>query len=797
MIKNIFRIIFRNISRQKGFTIINVTGLAVGLAASLLILMWVMDELSYENFNEHAGQIYMVNQDQFYTGERFRVAVTPHPCAPVWKERIPEIKEASRIVFLPRMLFRIGDKVFFETQVKAADSGILKVFTLPLIHGDAQSALRDPHSIILSEKLAKKYFGNDNPVGKIITIENKYPFTVSAVMRTIPKNSVFSTADVSRFGVDAIIPYSFLKEIGMSGDSWGNNSILTYLLLERGADIKSVNKKLTGIVVEHNPETNAKFFLTPWLDFRLHTQFGFEDGKGAIVNIYIFAAIALFILLIACINFINLAIAKAATRGKEIGIKKVAGANRLTMAFQFMTESVVLVLIALVFALVLVGLLLGIFNSISGKSFTVADIFQAKFIAGFIITGLVTGILAGIYPAFYLSSLKPVMVLKGETVSGKRNGRLRQILVVVQFALSIFIALGAIFMYLQLKFMQEKELGFDKENLICIPMTQNVKARYYSLKKELLKEPLINGVSAASHNPTMIGSNGGGASWKGKDPKQEVLIGQCVIDYDYLSTMKMSLVAGRDFSRDHPADMGDTLGNFLVNEEVVRLMGGGDAVGKSFRFMGQQGIIVGVMKNFHYSGAQEPIEPMAFAVSDSKAFSNILVRLAPGDLPVTLKTVEKIWKKVIPDYPFVYSFIDQDYDNLYRTEIRMGLLLKYFTMVALIIACLGLYGLSTYAASRRTREIGVRKVMGAGVVSVIFALSKEFLILVIIAIAIAFPLGWYAVHKMLLEFAYRINLDWLVFGAIGLGALAVALATVSFQAYKASCVNPAVALKTE
>ncbi len=797
MIKNIFRIIFRNISRQKGFTFLNVTGLAVGMAASLLILMWVMDELSFENFNEHAGQIFMVNQDQFYTGDRFRVQVTPHPCAPVWKERIPEIRETTRLVMLPKLLFSIGDKVFFETQIKAADSGMLKVFTLPLISGDPKTALRDPHSIILSERLAKKYFGDQDPVGKVITLENNYPFTVSAVMRDIPKNSVFSPSGTSRIGIDAILPYAFLNEIGASNDSWGNNSIFTFVLLEKGADPKSVNKKLTDIVVEHNPETNAKFFLTPWLDYRLHTQYGFQEGKGAIVNIYIFVVIATFILLIACINFINLAIAKAASRGKEIGVRKVAGANRLTMIGQFMVESLVMVFIALLLALFLVGLLLGIFNSIAGKSFTVADIFQAKFIAGFLLTGLLTAILAGIYPAFYLSSLKPVLVLKGEAISGKRNGRLKQVLVVVQFALSIFIALGAIFMYLQLKFMQEKELGFDKENLLCIPMTENVKARYYSLKRELLKESLVAGVSASGHNPTMIGSNGGGAWWKGKDPNQEVLIGQNIIDYDYLSTMKMSLVEGRDFSPDHPSDMGDTLGNFLVNEEVAKLMGGGDVVGKSFRFMGQQGIIVGVMKNFHYSGAQEPIEPMAFAVSDSKAFSNILVRLAPGDLPATLKVVENIWKRVVPDYPLEYSFIDQDYDSLYRMEIRMGLLLKYFTMVAVIIACLGLYGLSAHAASRRTREIGVRKVMGAGVGSLIFSLSKEFLILVIIAIVIAFPLGWYAVHKMLLEFAYRIDMNWLVFATIGLGALVVALATVSFQAYKASCVNPAVALKAE
>jgi putative ABC transport system permease protein len=797
MIKNIFRIVFRNIIRQKGSTFINVTGLAVGLTASLLILMWVMDELSYENFNKNAGQIYMVHQDQFYTGNRYRVPVTPFPCAPVWKERIPEIRETSRLVILPKLLFRMEEKVFFETRVKAADPGILKVFTLPLLLGDECTALNDPHSIILTERLSKKYFGSKNPIGRTITLENKNIFTVSAVMKDIPKNSIFSSAGQSWVGIDAIIPYSYLKVMGMSDESWGNNSIFTFILLEKGADIKAVNKKLTKIVVEHNPQTNAKFFLSPWLDFRLHTEFGYQNGKGAIVRVYIFEAIAVFILLIACINFINLAIAKAASRGKEIGIKKVAGANRLNMMVQFITESVILVMIALIFALVLVSLSLGVFNSISGKSFDFSDVFQVKFIAGFIITGLLTGFLAGIYPAFYLSSLKPVLVLKGEAVTGKGHGRLRQVLVVIQFTLSIFIALGAIFMYLQLKFMQEKELGFDKENIICIPMADNMKSKYYSLKKELQKESLILGVTASMSNPTMIGSNGGGASWKGKDPKQEVLIGQNIIDYDYLSTMKMSLVGGRDFSPDFKGDMGDTTGNFLVNEEVAKLMGGGDVVGKSFRFMGQRGIIVGVMKNFHFSGAQEPIEPMAFAVSDSKSFSNILVRLAPGDLPATLKTVDKIWKRIIPDYPLEYSFLDKDYENLYRTEMQMGLLLKYFTIVAVIIACLGLYGLAAYSASRRTREIGVRKVMGASVLSVMYSLSKEFLALVFISIILAFALGWYVIGKMLQQFAYRIDMNMHVFIMIGTGALVVALLTVSFQAFRAAGINPAAALKTE
>jgi len=795
MLKNFFKIVFRNISRQAGFTLINVTGLAVGLAASLLILMWVLDELSFERFNEKAEQIFMVHQDQFYTGQRFRVPVTPHPCAPVWKERIPEIKEATRIVFLPKLLLRIEDKVFYETSIKAADSGILKIFTLPLLEGNANTALKDPHSIILTEKLSKKYFGDKSPIGKTILIENKYVFTISAVMKDIPKNSDFGD---SRFAIDAIVPYPFLQEIGMTDDSWGSNSIFTYLLLEKKANIKAVNKKLTDIVTEHQPESTTKFFVSPWLDFHLHTQFGFKEGKGAIVNILIFNAIAIFILIIACINFINLSIAKAASRAKEIGIKKVAGANQSNLVFQFMIESVFMVMVALVFALVLVGLSLGVFNSISGKSFTMADISQLKFVVGFIVTGLVTGILAGIYPAFYMSSLKPVVVLKGETVSGKRSIRLRQVLVVVQFTLSIFIALGAIYMYLQLRYMQTKELGFDKENLICIPMAENMQKKYNPLKKEFLKESTVIGVSASRHNPTMIGSNGGGASWKGKDPKQEVLIGQNVVDYDYLSTMKMSLVAGRDFSRDYPGDLArDTTGNFLVNEEVAKLMGGGDVVGKEFNFMGLQGTIVGVMKNFNYQGAQQPIEPMAFALADSLYIDLILVRLAPGNLPATLKNVEKIWSRVVPDYPFEYTFIDKDYEELYRVEMRMGLLLKYFTIVAIIIACLGLYGLSAYAASRKTREIGVRKVLGAGAFSVIYSISREFLILVIISIAIAFPLGWFAVGKMLQQFAYRIDMSILVFGAIGLCSLTIAIVTVSFQAFKAASVNPAVALKTE
>ena len=791
MIKNFFLITFRNIARHKGFTFINVTGLAIGLAASILVLLWVQDELSFEKFNLNAKKIYRVEEDQFYSGDRYHVTVTPFPSGPVWKEKIPEIKEQARVLpWLPRLLFRQEDKVFFESSVAAADSSILKMFTFTMLMGDKETALNTPHSIVLTIKLATKYFGNTNPIGKSITLENKYQFLVTGVMKDLPKNTMFT--------FEALLPYSFLKETGAVDNSWGSNSIYTFVLLQKDADISAVNKKLTDIVVENNPQITTKYLLFPLKDIHLHGQFGFKESKGPVVVVYIFALIAIFILLIACINFINLSTAKASARGKEIGIKKVAGADQRSMIVQFMVESLLLVAIAMVFALILIGLSLGVFNSVSGKSFRLTDLLHLKFIISFLLIGLFAGLVSGVYPALYLASFKPVAVLKGETVSGKSNGRLRQTLVVVQFTLSILIAISAIFMYRQLKYLQGKELGFNKENLICIPMTDNMKSKYYSLKKELQKETLVQGVTASTWNPVMIGSNSGGASWDGKDPDKQVLIGTNGIDYDYLGTMKMELLSGRDFSKDFASDMArDTTGNFLVNEEVVKIMGIGDPVGKTFRFMGLNGRIVGVMKNFHFKGADQAIEPVAFALAGTDYLRVILIRLTQGDIPASLKSVEKVWKEVIPEYPLQYTFTDQDYENLFRSQMRLTSLLKYFTILAVIIACLGLYGLASYSAERRTNEVGIRKVMGAGSLAVMYSLSKEFLLLVIISIVIAVPVGWIIVNNLLKQFAYRIDLSMIVFAGISLGAIIIAMLTVSFQAYKASGTNPAEALKIE
>jgi len=412
--------------------------------------------------------------------------------------------------------------------------------------------------------------------------------------------------------------------------------------------------------------------------------------------------------------------------------------------------------------------------------------------------GLVAGFISGIYPAFYLSSFKPVAVLKGEAVSGKGNGRLRQILVVFQFTMSVLIAIVAVFMFMQLKFLQEKELGFDKDNLICIPMAEGMKPKYNSLKEELLKDPLIQGVTAARGNPVRLGSNSGGARWEGKDPEKHVLIGTNAVDYDYVQTLKMEIVEGRDFSREYPSDFAtDTVGNFLINEETVKATGIVDPVGKSFNFMGINGRIIGIIKNFHFKSADRPIEPIAFAMTSPKYLSDILIRITGGKTMESLKVVEAKWKEVIPEYPLDYTFVDQDYDSLFRAQLRLTTLLKYFTVLALIIACLGLYGLSSYSAERRTNEVGIRKVMGAGSYEVMYVLAKEFLVLVIVSIIIAVPAGVILVSKMLKEFAYRIDISWYVFAFIAAGAVVIAILTVSYQAFKATGTNPAEALKVE
>lgn len=788
MVRNFFITAFRNISRNKLSAFINVTGLATGLAASLLIMLWVQNELSFENFNEEAENIYRVEEDQFYSGQRYHVTVTPFPSGPVWKERIPEIREQVRLLRLPRFLFREGDRAFFESSVIGADSTFFDVFTHKMILGDPGTALDDPYSVVLTEKLAEKYFGKENPLGRTITIENRINCNVTGVMTDLPNNSIFN--------FEAILPYSLQDELNLTVSShWGNNSIFTYVLLNKDAEITAVNQKLTDVVLE-NFETTTKYSLFPLTDIHLHQQFGFTESNKAVTTVFIFSLIGIFVLLIACINFINLSTARATARAKEIGIKKATGASRMAVFSQFMLESILLVFISLALAIILTGLLLDKFNEISGKHFMLNDLLTWKYIAGIVCVGVVAGFISGIYPAIYLSSFRPAAVLKGETIKGGK-GRFRKSLVVIQFTLSILIAITAVFMFRQLNYLQNKDLGFNSENLICIPMSENMKPKYSSLKKELKNEPLVMAVTASTSNPVLIGSNSGSAWWEGKDPEQTVLIGMNRVDYDYVKTLQMNIISGRDFSEEYPSDFGrDTTGNFLINEEVSKIMNIGDPVGKAFRFMGYTGTVVGVMKNFHFRDPELPVGPVAFALTDTRPLYYILVRIA-GERQTAVRAVERVWQDVMPEYPLEYTFIDEDYNNLFRSEIRLTELLKYFTVLAIIIACLGLYGLSMYSAERRTNEIGIRKVMGAGSPSIILTMSEEFVTLVLISVLIAVPAGWIVVSRLLEQFANRVQIDPVVFLIISSGSILIAFITVSFQAFRTTRINPASALKVE
>jgi len=789
MIKNLLKIAMRSLLKHKSSTFINISGLAIGLAATILILMWIQHELSYDKFFTDAELLYRVEQDQNYgEGDPYHVNITPVPAAAAWKTDIPEITDFSRLRNLPRLLVERGDIRLYESNFRAVDSSFFMMFDFNFIFGEPGSALIEPYSIVITGATAKKYFGDENPVGKPLTIERNMEFIVTGVIEDLPDNTIHS--------FDGLIPFEFLYESGVvRDDSWGSNSITTYVKTVRNANLDHVGEKLTEIVTEHIPWSSSVFFLNPVSRIRLHEYSGYAKPVGAIVYVYIFAAISIFVLLIACINFINLSTARSANREKEIGIKKVSGAQKKSIRVQFLIESVIQVLIALIFALVLVGLLIGVFNTTTGKSFSLADIFSIEYITGYLVIALFTGLIAGLYPSFYLASFKPMDVLKGERSGGSRSGKTRKILVIIQFVLSVFLATCGLVIFSQVKYMRDIDLGYDKDNTIMIKMTDNVKLTYPTLKNELELHPLIEGVSASYSRPYFMNASVGGADWEGKDPEQQVQIGNNWVDFDYTQTMDIRIKYGRPYSKDYPADMtNDSTAAFLVNEEVARLMGVENPVGMRFD-IGVHGTIIGVMENFYFKPASEVIEPMALQCTPPSTLNFIVVRLNEKGREDAIKALEEIWASVIPAYPLDYSFMADMVDDLYSAETTMSDLFKYFTLLAVLLVSLGLYGLSSYIAEQRTREIGVRKVMGASIGNVVGRLTKEFLVLVFMALVFGIPLALLYLDKWLQDFPYRIGIKIIPFVIVAVGSVLVASLAVSFQSYKAARTNPADTLR--
>ncbi len=791
MFRNYLVTAFRTIFRQKGYSLINILGLAIGMACTLLILLWVQDELSYDRFHENADRLYRVEEDQYYSGEVYHVTVTPYPSGPVWKEEIPEIEDACRWQWPSGMLFKYGEKSFYERGTVAVDSSFLTMFSIPLLEGDIRTALSDPWSAVLTRETAEKYFGDEDPLGHSLNVNDEYEFTVTGIIQEPPANSIMD--------FDILVPFEYMKKTGQYQDHWGSNSIRTYVLLDQNAIIDTVNAKLTRVYKQNLTDGTTDFMVASFPRIHLHSHFGYGHSPGAIVYVYIFSAIALFVLLIACINFMNLTTARSASRAREIGLRKVTGAYRRNIIIQFLGESVILATISLIIALIVVSVVLLPFNRLSGKEFSLDQVFNYRFILGFILITIITGLVAGSYPSLFLSSFKPVTIMKGELSTGSRSGWLRKVLVIFQFTLSIGLAIASIVLFNQLQYMRNKDLGYNKDHIVYMSIRGgNIRDSYATLKNELLKDPLILGVAASNHEPSNIGSNSGGADWEGKDPELRLLISTNAIDVDYTRVMEIEIKEGRSFSDDFPGDMvTDSTAQYLINEELARIMDVEETVGTRFEIWGMKGTVIGVMKDFHFQSTKYKIEPLLFIQTPVEWLNYAVIRIAPDDVVKAVEVIENTWEDIIPAYPFEYQFMDEDFDNMYRAEERMSTLLKYFTVLALVIACLGLFGLASFTAMQKTREIGIRKVMGARVGTVVLLLMREFSILVVISCVLGSIASWLLMNNWLQDFAYRTSLSWWIFVLASLAALIIAILTVSFQAARAALTNPADALRYE
>ena len=785
MIKNFIKIALRNIKKHKGYSFINITGLAVGMTCCLLITIWVLDELSYDRFHENAQNLYRVEENQDYSGREYHVNVTPYPLAPVLKEEVPEIEEVTRYVGAGGKLLRYQDEVYFENNIRAVDPSFLKMFAFPLIQGSEDSALESPYSIVISKEMNEKYFGAEDSLGKTISINNEYDFLVTGVLDTLPHNSILQ--------FDFLIPYEFLKTTNDTVESFGTNSIQTFVRLQDNVTEVQVNEKIREFLKTRMPATNTTLILMPFPRIHLHAYFGWDRDPGAIQYVYIFSIIAMFVLIIACINFMNLSTARSANRAKEVGLRKVVGAQKHHLIRQFYGESVVYAFIALVFAIIFVSILLPVFSKLAGKELTWSVAGIGPLLIGLIVLTIFTGVIAGSYPALFLSTFQPVKVLRGGLKSGAASSTFRRLLVVVQFSLSILLIIGTTIVYKQLNYMKQKNLGWDKEQLLYVILRGDIGDSYETLKAELTKDPRILGVSASSHLPTNIGSNSGGAGWDGKDPELNVLIGTSSVDFDYIETLKIEMAEGRSFSKEFPTDMTTS---FIVNEEVVKIMDKESVVGERFNFQGRNGTIVGVMKNFHFQSVRSTIEPLAVSIFP-EYFQVMLIRFAAGDLTASTEYLEDIWKRIVPNYPLEFTFLDERVDQMYRTEERIGTLLKYFAVLAVLIACLGLFGLASFTAEQRTKEIGIRKILGASAPKITIMLCKEFFILVLVSNAVAIPASYFLMRNWLQGYAFRTDLNGVVFLAAMAGALSIALITVSFQAVRAALANPADSLRYE
>jgi putative ABC transport system permease protein len=786
MVFNYLKIALRNLLKSKGFSLINIIGLSIGMASAILIMLWINDEVSYDQFHEKKDRIYEAWNRNTYDGNLSAWNTTPKVLAKTMQQDFPELEKTVRVNWPSNFLMTVGEKsVMISGNI--VDSGFLQVFSFPVLKGDAATALYDNSSIVITRKLALKLFGTEDAIGKNIKIDTRDNFTVSAILKDLPTNS--------RFNFEFLVPWSYLRRTGGDDEYWGNNSTQTYALLKPNTNLEAVQTKMKGLRKKYDKdEPKGEFFLYPIKRWRLYSNF--ENGKesgGLIEYVKIFSLIAVFILLIACINFMNLSTARSEKRAKEVGIRKVIGAMKANLIGQFLGESILISFLAGILALFLVQLSLPAFNNLTNKILAIQftdPVFWAIFL-GFI---LVTGIIAGSYPAFYLSSFKPTSVLKGTFKKVNAVVTPRKMLVVVQFSFAIMLILSTIVVSKQLKYAQDRHSGYAKDNLVYHFTTGDIEKNYQLIKQELLSSGVAKSVTKTSAPLTQGWSNSWGFQWAGKPADDKTIFDRYCADEDLVTTAGLQLVQGRDFDLEKfPTD---SLG-ILLNESAVKAMGLKDPIGAQIGDNGEQWHVVGVFKDFILQSPFYPTKPMV--VEGAKAWFNVIHFKLNGqnNTAANLKKAESIFKKYNPNYPFEYKFIDEEYAQKFQNEQKIAKLSGLFAALTIFISCLGLFGLATYMTATRVKEIGVRKVLGASVGSITGLLSKDFIKLVLIAFVIASPLSWWAMDSWLKNYPYRTAIEWYLFLITGALALFIALVTVSFQAIKAAISNPVTSLRSE
>ncbi|MCJ8211395.1 ABC transporter permease [Mucilaginibacter sp. RS28] len=789
MFRNYLLSAIRSFKKYRLFSFLNVFGLATGLACSILILLWVQDEVSFDKFNKQANQIYRITAD--VSGSKS--AVTPPPLPEAVRQQLPIVKRTTTVVPITTMV-SIGTKKFDERHVLYADSNFLRMFDYALAEGNREDVLNAPNGVVITASTAKKYFGNADAVGKTILVNNDIngnSYVVKGVLRDIPSNS--------HLKFDILLPIDFYNK--SNATDWGNYSAYSYLELDKNfkgnaGNIAMLEKQIDAIYKEKdNSDTKSVFNLQPLTDIHLHSNLLLEvEGQGNSEHVRIFSIVAIFILLIAAFNYMNLSTALAAQRAKEVGLRKTIGANKLQLVIQFMSESFMVTLLSLVVGLVIAWACLPLFNEISSKNITL-NLFTPKLIGELVLLALVITFLSGLYPAFLLSSYQPVAVLKGLKAVKTNKPFLRNGLVILQFAISVVLIISTMVVNYQLKFIQGRNIGYSKENLMYVevPAAGDLKSNYERLKATLPQQLQGIDYTITDHLPTYLTTGTTNVMWSGKKPKEQTVFPHIGADAKFLQTFKMQLLTGRTFNDDSKADAG----NYLLNEAAVKLMGmtPDRAIGQLISSNGHPGMVIGVVKNFNFKPVQQAIEPLILRHTDRAGF--LVIRIPGNNSSAMVNKLKGAFQDLYPNYPFNYGFVDEDINHLYLSEQRMGKLFNAFSAISIIISCLGLFGLATFTTQQRLKEIGVRRVLGASTASIVTLLSKDLVKLVMFALFIAFPVAWIMMNKWLDNYTYRIAISWWIFLLSGASAIFIAFLTISYQAFKAAFTNPTKSLKSE